>query len=402
MKNIRIVFITILSLCSFFSNAQKGMGLVVPSDQEFRKLKTVQSNYIQDGQKVYNLTAATYGDANASFFDLRNLKGVTSVKDQGSCGSCWAFSAIATIESSHALINKENLDLSEQSFVNCVGDSKGCNGGWYDFAYNWLLENDAEVSLEVEAPYRKVQNSCSLSEGKSNVKIANYKFISGNPSVQEVKNLLISHGALAVALDANTSQFQNYKNGVIKTMNTQPNHAVTIVGWDDDKQAWLIKNSWGTYWGLDGYGWVAYNTSGLTAFSWVDVTKNDTTPAPKPQPKPDEELVELDFVHVLGSLQVHQELYVKVGDDEPKIFGMNKKGIKYHNRVYIPKGKHKFEIITSSIIKKDNKKSMIFGVSRGNVVVKEDKSYKLIYKSRIKKSNVFKLSLGEDDIKVGE
>lgn len=251
MKNIRIVFLVLILLLSLFSHAQKGMGLVIPTDQEFRKLKTVQRNYTQDGQKVYNNTAATYGDANASFIDLRNLKGVTSVKDQGSCGSCWAFAAIATIESSHAIINKQNLDLSEQSFVNCVADSKGCNGGWYGFAFNWLLENDAEVSLESEATYKKIQNSCSLSEGKSNVKIANYKFISGNPSVQEVKSSLISHGALAVALDANTSQFLNYKSGVINTINTEPTHAVTIVDWDDTKQAWLIKNYWGTKWGLN-------------------------------------------------------------------------------------------------------------------------------------------------------
>lgn len=403
MKNIKIIFITILSLQAFFSfSQQKAMGLVIPSDLEFRKLNTVQSNYIQDGQKVYDLTVSKYGDENAAFFDLRTLNGVTSVKDQGSCGSCWAFAAVATIESSHALINNENLDLSEQSFVNCVSSSKGCNGGWYDFAYNWLLENDAEVALEGQAPYQKVQNTCTLSEGKSNVKIANYKFISGNPSVQEIKNLLIRHGAMAVALDANTSQFLNYKGGVIKTMNTQPTHAVTLVGWDDNKEAWLIKNSWGKYWGIDGFAWVAYNSSGLTAFSWVDVTKNDANPEPEPEPNPEpnKDLIEIDFVHVLGSLQVHQELYVKVNDEEPKIFGMNKKGIKYHNRIFVPKGKHKFEIITKSIIKKDKKKSMIFGISRGQITVKENKSYKLVYKNRIQKTNVFKLTLEKDDIKI--
>lgn len=397
MKNIRIVLITMLSLFSFFANAQKkGTGLIVPTDKEFRKLFKVQSNYIQDGQKIYDLKLSKYGDENATSFDLRDYNGITSVKDQGTCGSCWAFAAVATIESSHALINKEKLDLSEQSFVNCVNDSDGCSGGWYDFAYNWLLENDAAVALEGQTPYKVVENTCALSEGKSNVKIANYKFISGNPSTEEVKNLLVRHGALAVALDANTFEFVNYKSGVIKTMNTLPTHAVTLVGWDDDKEAWLIKNSWGSNWGLDGYAWVGYNTSGLTAFSWVDVTKNDFTPTPNS----DTDLVEIDFVHVLGSLQVYQELYVKVGNDEPKIFGMNKKGVKYHNRVFVPKGKHEFEIVTTSIIKKDNKKSLIFGYSKGTISIKDDKTYKLVYTDRVNKSNIFKLTLDEDDINV--
>jgi hypothetical protein len=401
MKSIRIIFSTILALSTFFSNAQqKGTGLIFPSEKEFRKLNVVQSNYIQEGQKVYDLRAAVYGDANATSFDLRNNEGITSVKDQGSCGSCWAFAAIATIESSHALINNEKLDLSEQSFVDCVSNSSGCLGGWYDFAYDWLLQNDAEVVLEGQAPYKKKQNSCLLSEGKSNVKIANYKFLSGNPSTEEVKNLLTRHGAMAVALDANSSEFLNYTSGVIRSGNTIPTHAVTLIGWDDNKEAWLIKNSWSKNWGLDGYGWVGYNTSGLTAFSWVDVTKNDVAPEPKPKPNPDKDLVEIDFVHALGSLQVHQELYVKVGDKEPKIFGMNKKGVKYHNRVFVPKGKHKFQIITSTIVKKDNKKSMIFGISQGKITVKEDKTYKIVYKKRIKKSNVFKITLEDDDIKV--
>ncbi|SDR98697.1 Papain family cysteine protease [Polaribacter sp. KT25b] len=397
MKNLRIVFITMLSLYSFFANAQqKGTGLVVPTDQEFRKLFKVQSGYIQDGQKIYDLTLTKYGDENATSFDLRDYNGVTSVKDQGTCGSCWAFAAVATIESSHALINKEKLDLSEQSFVNCVNDSNGCSGGWYDFAFNWLLENDAEVALEGQTPYETVQKSCALSEGKSNVKLANYNFISGNPSTVEIKNLLVKHGAMSVALDANTFEFQNYNSGVIKTMNTFPTHAVTLIGWDDDKEAWLIKNSWGVNWGLNGYAWVGYNTSGLTAFSWADVTKNDFLP----EPNNDTDLVEIDFVHALGSLQVHQELYVKIDDEDPKIFGMNKKGVKYHNRVFATKGKHKFEIITTSIIKKENKKSLIFGYSSANVNVKKNKTYKLVYKERLKESNIFKLTLEEDDIKV--
>jgi hypothetical protein len=85
-----------------------------------------------------------------------------------------------------------------------------------------------------------------------------------------------------------------------------------------------------------------------------------------------------------------------------KIFGMNKKGIKYHNKVYLSKGKHEFEIITKSIIQKDNKKSMIFGLSKGKINVKVDIAYKLVYKSRVNESNVFKLVLEADDIKVGE
>ncbi|GGG45014.1 C1 family peptidase [Bizionia arctica] len=404
MRINKYLVFTIITLCSFFAKAQenKGRGIQLPTDNEFKEIFKIQSNYVQGGQKIYNLTSSVYGDANAPTFDLRDINGLTSVKDQGSCGSCWAFSAVATIESSNLLINKKYLDLSEQSLVNCVADSQGCEGGWYDHAYSWLLLNNKDVALEDEIPYKNSDLSCSLYEGNSNVKIANYNFLIGNPSIEEIKNALVRHGALAVALYSNNTQFSNYKGGVIKALNSAPDHAVTIVGWDDTQEAWLIKNSWGTAWGINGFGWVGYNTTGITAFSWVDVTRNDVIEESELEPKSDLDLVEIDFVHVLGSLQVHQELYVKIDDDLVKIFGMNKKEIKYHNKVYVSKGKHEFEIITKSIIKKDNKKSMIFGISLGKINVTEDVSYKLVYKSRVNESNVFKLSLEADDIKIGE
>ena len=385
----------------FLINAQEnGKGLIKPSSEKFNKLISLQTTYLQGGEKVYNLTNSSYADPNASSFSLSRINGLTSVKDQGSCGSCWAFTSMATIESSHKLRNNEIIDLSEQFLVNCA-PSNGCSGGFYDTVYSWLTFNNTNVVGEADMPYQNVQNTCALTED-TNVRLANWSTLGVSPSVDEIKKALSEHGALSVAIHAPSGMPSYQKNTVYRGYNNLVvNHAVNLVGWDDDKQAWRIKNSWGTAWADNGYGWLAYNSHSLGYVTWVDVARNDANTEPIDDDKKETEaLFELDFVHVLGSLQDHQELYIKIDDEEPKIFGMNKKDIKYHNKVYVTKGKHKFEIITKSIIRKEDKKSMLFGYSKGKFNIKEDKAYKLVYKSRVKKSNVFKLALEKDDIKI--
>ena len=98
---------------SFFTTAQENnsTGLVMPSEQEMVKFLSFQSDYMNGGEKIYARTEITYGDANASSFDLRDVNALTGAKDQGSCGSCWSFSAITAVESSNLLRNKEKKDF---------------------------------------------------------------------------------------------------------------------------------------------------------------------------------------------------------------------------------------------------------------------------------------------------
>ncbi len=403
MKNYKyaIIALTLIFSISVIAQEKKGTGLVIPSPKEMLKNLRFQSNYVQGGEKLYEKTIPTFGDADATVFDLRTLNGVTTAKDQGTCGSCWSFSAMTAIESSQLLTNKENTDLSEQSLLDCVINNGCAGGGWYHEVFNWFLTNQNEAITENQLPYKNQQIGCSIENGNSKVKVANWNLVGLYPSRDEIKNALVRHGALSAGIFCNYNEFYAYEGEtVLQGNNYEPGHAINIVGWDDNKQAWLIKNSWGTGWGDNGFAWIAYDSHGLSYVTWVDVVRNDPEPEPEPIIEEDEEdLVEIDFVHVLGSLQEHQELYVEINGQE-KRFGMNKKGVKYHNRVRVPKGKHEFVVITKSIIRKDNKKSMIFGVTKGTIKVNENKAYKLVYTERVKKSNVFKLSLAEDDIKL--
>lgn len=176
---------------------------------------------------------------------------VTSVKDQGQCGSCWAFAALAVVESSHLIKSSTTYDLSEQQMVNCVRNNyNGCNGGWMDWVYNYMLSSNQGVKTESQVPYSGSYSSCPNGHGGS-VKIASFQ-TSPNKKCGKLRNL-VKKAPASVALCAN-SAFQNYGSGVFKRCNRfcSINHAVVVTGYTANKH-WQIKNSWGTSWGVNGY-----------------------------------------------------------------------------------------------------------------------------------------------------
>jgi C1A family cysteine protease len=211
---------------------------------------------------------------------------ITPVKNQRSCGSCWAFGAVATVEAAEAIFNSRQLDLSEQQLVDCTppfdvgGDN--CEGSRATRALTYLSEHGA--LLETELPYQSVMNTCNASK-EGPYKIISWQYVNENvdvPSVEELKTALVAHGPLSASVYVSDA-FQSYRGGTFDACEDgSRNHAVMIVGWDDARGAWHVKNSWGPYWGEDGYIWVKYdcNVIGTNAvYAEVPVS----TPPPPPQ-----------------------------------------------------------------------------------------------------------------------
>lgn len=392
MKNLlAYIFITVISFTVF--SQDKGRGLIKPTKKEYDQSIRLKSSFIGDGEKLYAMTKQNFGNPNAPTFDLRKINGVTKVKDQGNCGSCWAFTSLATIESSYKLVNKREMDLSEQQLVNC-SPNDGCSGGWYFNVFEWLTYYDKDVSQEMALPYSQNEENCSITP-PTNIKLANWGTLPQGASEMDIKEAIVKHGALSAALYSNNPSFIFYDgSGVIDASNTEfIDHAVAVVGWDDFKGAWLIKNSWGPAWGDKGYGWLKYDSSSLGYFAWADVFKEDSN---EDKEKTDEDKKnKIDFARTLGSLQLYEELFVQVDDNEPKIFGMNKKKTRYHNTVYIPSGKHRIQLISKSILSKGKKRSILFGYFNNEMEIDEDKTYKISYKSRKQNSNIFYIQLEE-------
>jgi len=207
--------------------------------------------------------------AGKSRFSWTDLGKVTPVRNQSSCGSCWAFAAMGAYESSYLIRNNISIDASEQDIINCAG-AGSCSGGWYDPVFDFMLTNG--VATEVTEPYQAIDAFCDATNAKP-YRAINWGFVTAKheiPSVSEIKDALCQYGPLSVAVNA-TAAFQAYTGGVFNENATGSiNHAVTIVGWDDDKNAWLIKNSWGSWWGDNGYMWIDYNSNKIGyAATWV-------------------------------------------------------------------------------------------------------------------------------------
>lgn len=176
----------------------------------------------------------------------------TPIKNQGSCGSCWAFGTIGATEAAYKKKYGTTLDLSEQYLVSCNSSGYGCDGGWFAFA---MVKSPGAI-LESCFPYKAVDAPCSYCSNPTRYKIASYGSVS--TTTTSIKNAIYTYGCVAAAVYVN-SYFQAYKSGTFSScQNYSPNHAIVLCGWDDAKGAWLLKNSWGTSWGISGFMWIKY------------------------------------------------------------------------------------------------------------------------------------------------
>jgi len=176
----------------------------------------------------------------------------TPVKDQGSCGSCWAFGTLGAMEAAYKKKYGVTLDLSEQYLLSCNTLGYGCDGGWFAFA---MCKSPGAI-LESCFPYKAVDAPCSYCANPTRYYLPSYGSVSN--TVSKIKSAIYTYGSVAAAVYVN-SYFQAYRSGVFAGCTSgSVNHAIVLCGWDDAKGAWLLKNSWGTGWGEQGFMWIKY------------------------------------------------------------------------------------------------------------------------------------------------
>ena len=183
---------------------------------------------------------------------------VAPIRDQGSCGSCWAFGAVTAAETRCAIKEGTRHDLSEQELVDCAkGKYKnmGCNGGWPHWGYDYQIDQGG-LSLRKDYTYTARDGTCKQNNFAKYDKIAGYDFVASNGGKD---NLLaaVQSGTVSIAVAANTS-FQLYRHGRFtgSCPNSQVNHAVDIVGYRSSDDSFILRNSWGTSWGESGYMYI--------------------------------------------------------------------------------------------------------------------------------------------------
>jgi len=196
--------------------------------------------------------------------DWRNKGAVTPVKDQGKCGSCWAFSTTGLLEGFYFINNGTLLSFSEQQLIDCdVAYNQACSGGWPYHALMYVGQN----GIETEDDYPYIANddgNCTYNRAKAVPAAKSYKFLS--KSSKQVKAALVN-SPVSVAVEADQDIFQFYKSGVIVSKcGSNVDHAVLIVGYEKVgvEEAFIVKNSWGASWGQGGYIYIS--TYGLANF----------------------------------------------------------------------------------------------------------------------------------------
>jgi cathepsin L len=210
-------------------------------------------------------------------FNWRDLGKVTPVKEQ-TCANCWAFAAGGAYEASYLSRNGITLDISEQYINDCgltddATDAGSCSGGLAVKAFQHMVR-EGNV-YETADPYTGTNQACSNPATPLDAVVWAYVDPAVDfPTTQQIKDAICAHGPVATRMRVVSDDFRAYTglvyNEYVASDEAGGGHAVLLVGWDDDKGAWLMKNSWGTDWGEDGYCWIAYGSNRIGRHtSWI-------------------------------------------------------------------------------------------------------------------------------------
>jgi C1A family cysteine protease len=238
-------------------NTETVFGLTKFSDLSVEEFKTLLGYVPSTSSYDVGVLAPNNVEAPQTF-DWRTQNMVTPVKDQGQCGSCWAFSVTENIESVYCKANQLDCTtfppLSPQEIVDCDTTDAGCDGGDPPTAYAFVIQEGGMEDAS-DYPYTAQDGNCAFQQSLVKVKISSWKYATQNSDETTMMNNLVSWGPLSICVDA--EPWQDYTGGVLMASDcsNQLDHCVQLVGYDMTQSTpfWIVRNSWGTDWGENGY-----------------------------------------------------------------------------------------------------------------------------------------------------
>jgi len=232
---------------------KKLFGLILPTPEELAKIPRFEPSAPPIDAALLPMS-----------FDWRNIEGTTPAQNQGSCGSCWAFATMGQLEAHVRIYDSRIEDLSEQAVLSCNTGGGGCDGGTLSSAYSVFVNPGAVAETcmvyEADDTVPCTQDQCGVI-----ARISSYGLLPAD--INSIKNSVYNYGPVATTMWV-VDNFMDYVDGCYQTdvvCGTGDPHAVLIVGWDDNmcggQGAWIVKNSWGPYWGIDGYCYIKYGAA---------------------------------------------------------------------------------------------------------------------------------------------